>query len=41
MYEKAPEVINVTFPVVSGVIADFDNLQNMLQIFWRSIPKER
>ena len=33
MYEKAPEVINVTFPVVSGVIADFDNLQNMLQIF--------
>ncbi len=33
MYEKAPEVINVTFPVVSGVIADFDNLQNMLQIY--------
>lgn len=33
MYEKAPEVINVTFPVVSGVIADFDNLQSMLQIY--------
>ena len=25
MYEKAPETINVTFPVISGVIADFNN----------------
>jgi rod shape-determining protein MreB len=33
MYEKAPEHIQVTFPVVSGVIADFNNLQTMLQIF--------
>lgn len=33
MYEKAPEKIKVTFPVVGGVIADFNNLQNMLQIF--------
>lgn len=33
MYEKAPESINVTFPVNSGVIADFDILQNMLQLF--------
>jgi rod shape-determining protein MreB len=33
MYEKAPETIQVTFPVVSGVIADFNNLQTMLQIF--------
>lgn len=33
MYEKAPETIKVTFPVVSGVIADFNNLQTMLQIF--------
>ncbi len=33
MYEKAPEMIQVTFPVVGGVIADFNNLQNMLQIF--------
>ena len=32
MYEKAPETINVTFPVISGVIADFNNLQNMLQL---------
>lgn len=30
MYEKAPESIQVTFPVVSGVIADFNNLQNMI-----------
>lgn len=33
MYEKAPESINVIFPVCSGVIADFDILQNMLQAF--------
>ncbi|MCI8389241.1 MAG: rod shape-determining protein [Roseburia sp.] len=33
MYEKAPEAIQVTFPVVGGVIADFNNLQSMLQIF--------
>lgn len=33
MYEKAPEAINVTFPVVNGVIADFNNLQAMLQIY--------
>ena len=30
MYEKAPDTINVTFPIVSGVIADFDNMQTML-----------
>ena len=30
MYEKAPETINVTFPVVSGVIADYAFLQNMI-----------
>ncbi len=28
MYEKAPESIQITFPVVNGVIADFNNLQN-------------
>lgn len=33
MYEKAPETIQVTFPVSGGVIADFNNLQNMLQIY--------
>ena len=30
MYEKAPETIDVSFPVNSGVIADFDNMQTML-----------
>lgn len=30
MYEKAPETIQVSFPIVSGVIADFDNMQTML-----------
>lgn len=33
MYEKAPESIQVTFPVVGGVIADFNNLQTMIQTF--------
>ena len=30
MYEKAPENISVSFPIVGGVIADFDNMQTML-----------
>ena len=30
MYEKAPENINVTFPIVNGVIADFNNVQTMI-----------
>lgn len=30
MYEKAPETINVSFPIINGVIADFDNMQTML-----------
>lgn len=30
MYEKAPETIDVIFPVVSGVIADFNFLQTMI-----------
>lgn len=30
MYEKAPETIEVSFPIVGGVIADFDNMQTML-----------
>lgn len=33
MYEKAPASIKVSFPVSGGVIADFNNLQNMLQIY--------
>lgn len=30
MYEKAPDTIQVSFPIVNGVIADFDNMQAML-----------
>ena len=30
MYEKTPETIEVSFPISSGVIADFDNMQTML-----------
>ncbi len=31
MYEKAPEAIEVTFPIVGGVIADYNNMQVMIQ----------
>ncbi|MBP5596492.1 MAG: rod shape-determining protein [Pseudobutyrivibrio sp.] len=30
MFEKAPDTIDVSFPIISGVIADFDNMQTML-----------
>jgi rod shape-determining protein MreB len=30
MYEKAPESIRVTFPVVNGVIADYSHMQSMI-----------
>lgn len=30
MYEKAPEAISVSFPVVNGVIADYNNMQAMI-----------
>lgn len=30
MYEKAPDTIQVSFPIINGVIADFDNMQTML-----------
>ena len=33
MYEKAPESIQIVFPVVSGVIADYNFLQNMIITF--------
>ncbi|MFV0464896.1 MAG: rod shape-determining protein [Lachnospiraceae bacterium] len=39
MYEKAPESINVTFPIVSGVIADFNNVQTMIFEFLESHAK--
>jgi len=31
MYEKAPDTIQVSFPVVGGVIADYNNIQTMIQ----------
>lgn len=39
MYEKAPETIHVTFPIVNGVIADFNNVQNMIFDFLESRAK--
>ncbi|MBR1630120.1 MAG: rod shape-determining protein, partial [Lachnospiraceae bacterium] len=30
MFEKAPESIQVSFPIHGGVIAEFDNMQTML-----------
>lgn len=30
MYEKAPEQIQVSFPIVNGVIADFNHMQTMM-----------
>lgn len=41
MYEKAPESINVVFPVVEGVIADFNLLQNMIFSFLEKKMKTR
>ncbi|MCR4956302.1 MAG: rod shape-determining protein [Lachnospiraceae bacterium] len=33
MYEKAPGMIKVSFPVVNGVIADFNNMQRLAEKF--------
>lgn len=41
MYEKAPEAIQVSFPIVSGVIADFDNMQTMLFEVLENIVKAK
>ena len=39
MYEKAPETIHVTFPITNGVIADFNNVQNMIFDFLETRAK--
>ena len=39
MYEKAPETIHVTFPIMNGVIADFNTVQNMIFDFLESRAK--
>lgn len=41
MYEKAPETINVVFPVVEGVIADYNFLQMMIFDFLESKMKAK
>ena len=41
MFEKAPETISVSFPIVNGVIADFDNMQTMLLELLESKLKAR
>lgn len=33
MYEKAPDNIQISFPVVNGVIADYGNMQHLMEIF--------
>ena len=33
MYEKAPESLQISFPVVNGVIADYGNMQLLIETF--------
>ncbi len=39
MYEKTPSTISVSFPVVNGVIADFANMQRMIEEFFEKNVK--
>ena len=39
MYEKAPETIQVSFPIVGGVIADYNNMQTMIGSFLSKVSK--
>ena len=41
MYEKAPETINVVFPVSCGVISEMNTLQEVLQEFLEKNAKRR
>ncbi len=41
MYEKSPDRITVSFPVRRGVIADYNNLQNMLMACLEKICRGR
>ena len=41
MHEKAPESIQVIFPVVSGVIADYNFLQTMIVTFLEDKMKSK
>lgn len=37
MYEKAPENINVSFPVKFGVIADIENMETLFTCFYKDL----
>ncbi len=39
MYEKAPESIQVSFPITGGVIADYNNMQTLVGSFLGKITK--
>lgn len=41
MYEKAPEHIEVSFPVKFGVIADIENMQTLLYSFFNKINDDK
>ena len=41
MYEKAPENIEVSFPVKFGVIADIENMQTLLVSFFNKINDDK
>lgn len=41
MYEKAPGIIKVSFPVVNGVIADFNNMQRLVEVLLDKHEKGR
>ena len=41
MYEKAPENIEVSFPVKFGVIADIENMQTLLLSFFNKINGDK
>lgn len=41
MYEKAPEHIEVSFPVKFGVIADIENMQTLLYSFYSKINEDK
>lgn len=41
MYEKAPENIEVSFPVKFGVIADIENMQTLLLNFFNKVNDDK
>ena len=39
MYEKAPQSIVASFPVINGVIADINNMQTLIEYFISDLSK--